>query len=425
MRVLVIGVSGLIGSAIASRLSADGHQVTGVARHPDRLPGVTCIAMDISQTNPGSWQPLLETIDAVINCAGTLQDSPTESTEGVHVHGIAALYEACARANVRRVIHFSALGADRQASPFGRSKLRGEQELMKRPLDWIILRPSVVIGRSAYGGSALLRGLAALPLLPVMPRTAELQPILLDDVVEVVIALLKPDAPTRQMIELVGPRRYRFDELVGVFRQWMRWPPAASFAVPDGLAHIAYRLGDMAAWLGWKSALRTTAEREMQFGAVGDPAQLQSAASIKARSLEASMAREPASVQERWFARLFLLKALIFGVFGAFWIATGLISLGPGWEIGTAYVREGGLSQTMAAAATIAGALSDIVIGLAILYRPTTRYGLYAALLISVTYSIIGTILVPRLWIDPLGPMLKIWPVMMLNLVALAIVDDR
>jgi len=50
---------------------------------------------------------------------------------------------------------------------------------------------------------------------------------------------------------------------------------------------------------------------------------------------------------------------------------------------------------------------------------------LYAALLISVTYAIIGTILVPRLWIDPLGPMLKIWPVMMLNLVALAIVDDR
>jgi hypothetical protein len=30
-------------------------------------------------------------------------------------------------------------------------------------------------------------------------------------------------------------------------------------------------------------------------------------------------------------------------------------------------------------------------------------------------------ILVPRLWSDPLGPMLKIWPVIVLNLVALAI----
>jgi hypothetical protein len=50
---------------------------------------------------------------------------------------------------------------------------------------------------------------------------------------------------------------------------------------------------------------------------------------------------------------------------------------------------------------------------------------LYAALTISITYAIIGTWLVPRLWIDPLGPMLKIWPIMVFNLVALAIHEDR
>jgi hypothetical protein len=32
---------------------------------------------------------------------------------------------------------------------------------------------------------------------------------------------------------------------------------------------------------------------------------------------------------------------------------------------------------------------------------------------------------VPRLLIDPLGPMFKIAPVMVFNLVALAILDDR
>jgi hypothetical protein len=34
-------------------------------------------------------------------------------------------------------------------------------------------------------------------------------------------------------------------------------------------------------------------------------------------------------------------------------------------------------------------------------------------------------VLVPRLWADPLGPMLKILPIVVLNLVALAILDDR
>ena len=69
--------------------------------------------------------------------------------------------------------------------------------------------------------------------------------------------------------------------------------------------------------------------------------------------------------------------------------------------------------------------LKRILIGLAILYRPTSRYGLYAALLISIGYAIIGSILVPRLWREPLGPLLKILPIIVLNLIALAIREDR
>jgi len=88
-------------------------------------------------------------------------------------------------------------------------------------------------------------------------------------------------------------------------------------------------------------------------------------------------------------------------------------------------ISEGGVGERMGALAVISGALSDIVIGVAIAYRPTSRYGLYAALTISVAYAIIGTILVPRLWSDPLGPMLKIWPIMVLHLVALGILEDR
>ncbi len=146
---------------------------------------------------------------------------------------------------------------------------------------------------------------------------------------------------------------------------------------------------------------------------------------ITATDVEAALAHEPASVQERWFAQLYVLKPLVFGVFALFWLTTGIISLGPGWEQGLSVMREGGFAEPLASLAVISGASADILIGLAILYRPTSRYGLLAALAISLAYVIIGTILVPRLWSDPLGPMLKIWPVMVLNLVALAIREDR
>jgi hypothetical protein len=36
-----------------------------------------------------------------------------------------------------------------------------------------------------------------------------------------------------------------------------------------------------------------------------------------------------------------------------------------------------------------------------------------------------GTILLPELWNEPLGPLLKIWPIFALHLVALAILKER
>ncbi|TIX21682.1 DoxX-like family protein, partial [Mesorhizobium sp.] len=40
-------------------------------------------------------------------------------------------------------------------------------------------------------------------------------------------------------------------------------------------------------------------------------------------------------------------------------------------------------------------------------------------------YGIAGTILRPDLWAEPLGPLMKILPIMLLHLVALAILKER
>ena len=424
MRILIIGGTGLIGSSIHARLAAEGHDCVLVSRHPTGAADTHHVALDVARaTDASGWRPVLADIDAVINAAGALQG---QDMQGVHVAGSAALYAACESEGVRRVILFSAIGTNRAApSDFSRTKQEGEAALMARDLDWVVLRPSVVVGRAAYGGSALLRGLASLPVLPDMPGTAAIQPVHLDDVVDTVVFFLKPGAPSRIALDLAGPRQMAFSDAVALFRRWLRWRPAYRLQLPAWAAAMSYRAGDIAQLLGWRTPVNSTAQAEMRRGATGDPGPWRQATGIAPRDLEAALASEPASVQEHWFARLYALKPLIFGVFGLFWIVTGIISLGPGWEIGMSYVREGGLEENFAALTVIAGALADIVIGLAILWRPASRYGLWAALIISLVYVVIGTMLVPRLWADPLGPMLKIWPVLMLNLVAMAIREDR
>jgi len=430
MRVLLTGANGFLGSAIAAHLRADGHAVTGVVRSKRAGSGVAAdriVTLDIAEAaDPEDWVPHLEGIDAVVNCAGVHQDAPGESVRGVHVTGIAALYAACERSRVRRVIHISAIGVDRaQPSEFSRSKAEGEQALTSRDLDWVILRPSVVVGRAAYGGSALFRGLAALPILPVMPGTGLLQIVQLEDVVRTVSFFLAPDAPSKIAIELAGPERLSFTDVVLAYRRWLGWSPPRRVKLPKWGAAIAYRVGDFLGLLGWRPPIRSTAALEMVRGAIGDPGEWQRLTGIRPLSLSEALASEPASVQERWFAQLYFVKPLAFIVFALFWISTGLISLGPGWNIGKSLMFEGDVDEPLATLAVVAGALADIAIGLAIAWRRTAWWGLLAALSISITYAVIGTILVPRLWADPLGPMLKIWPIITLEFALLAILRDR
>jgi hypothetical protein len=258
-----------------------------------------------------------------------------------------------------------------------------------------------------------------------MAATGPLQLVWLDDLVRTIHFFARAEAPARQIVEIVGPRQWSFAEVVSLLRHWMRWPQARTLSVPFWLSEMLYKLGDAVSALGWRPPVRTTAAREIPFGAAGDGRRWRELTGIVPTDIEVALSREPASVQERWFARMYILKPIIFGVFGLFWIATGAISFGPGWDIGINLMHEGGVEDPLASVAVMAGASADILIGLAIWYRPTSRYGLYAGLMISITYAIIGTILVPRLWKDPLGPMLKIWPIIVLNMVALAVREDR
>ena len=213
-------------------------------------------------------------------------------------------------------------------------------------------------------------------------------------------------------------------EVVALYRAWLGWPPAREIKLPRPLAALLYRLGDFARALGWRPPLGSTARREMVHGATGDPAPWTAVTGIRPQGLEEALAQRTASVQERWFARLYLLKPVLFTVFALFWIATGIISLTVGYEIGVDLMLQAG-AGVLADPSVIAGAVADLIVGVAIALRRTTRHGLYGALGLTLFYVVAGSILTPWLWAEPLGPLLKIWPIMALNLVLLNILEER
>ncbi len=430
MRVLVTGATGLIGGAVVARLIGLGHEIVAVARRTGRarrsMPGARWLALDIAaMADAQDWLPHLAGVDAVVNCAGVLQDSARDSTRGVHVDGIGALFAACERIELRRVVQVSAIGVERQApTAFSRTKLEADRALIERDLDWVILRPSVVLGPAAYGGSALFRGLAALPIVPVIPNAGLLQVVQLDDIVATVLFFLAPGAPSRVALDLAGPDRLSFADIIREYRRWLGWDEPRLLRVPGPVAALLFWLGDIAGWSGWRPPLRSTAKHEIRRGAVGDPRPWIELTGIVPRSLSAALASRPASVQERWFAGLYLLKPAVFIVLSLFWIATGALSLGPAYWAGLQLVEQAG-AGSLDGMLVLAGGIADIAIGIGIAVRRTSRLALWAAFSVSLFYLIAATLTLPLLWTDPLGPLMKVAPILVLNLVALAILEDR
>ncbi|WP_295174010.1 SDR family oxidoreductase [uncultured Brevundimonas sp.] len=421
-RVLVLGANGFIGSHVAAALSSAGWSVRAGARRIDdparRAPTFDWVVADFAKlTTPQAWAPLLVGVEAVVNCVGVLQNGAGDSTRAAHVDGPRALIAACEAAGVRRLVHISAVGVDDGAgTDYARTKAETERMIEASVLDWLILRPSLVVDRAAFGGTGLIRALAAFSLFsPVVGGDQTFRPIPLGDLSAAVVAALKPDAPTRQSFDMPGPEPVTMVETVRLYRGWMGLKPAPVVRVPRVLATPALAIGDLLGRLGWSSPIRTTAIKQMDHDVAGRDSDWAQALGVPSRGFTRFLAETPASVQDVWHARLWFVRPISIVTLGLFWLITGLISFGPGWDRAVAILHEGGYGR-MAGPIAWWGAVLDVVLGLMLFVRPWTARVAIFMCLATVGYLIAGTLSLPHFWIDPLGPWLKVLPMMALCL---------
>ncbi len=82
MRIVILGGTGSIGTAVTRRLVSEGYHVTGVARSAasaQRLKDLGADAHLGDMLSPFSWSGILETADAVIQLAATFDDQMAEA----------------------------------------------------------------------------------------------------------------------------------------------------------------------------------------------------------------------------------------------------------------------------------------------------------------------------------------------------------
>ena len=246
--VLLIGGSGLIGSAIARILTTAEVRVTVTTRNRERakhlilLPTVDVVEADMR--DPAQLAQLMRGQDAVINLVGVLQsrggDPYGPQFKAAHVDLARSVAQACVAAGVPRLLHFSALGASAQApSMYLRSKAAGEAAVLefKDRLALTIFRPSVVFGQ----GDKFLNLFASLqamaPVFPLGRGGAKLQPIWVEDVAQAAVNALDEREAYGQTYDLAGPRSYTLRQLVE-YAGVVSGHPRPVIDLPDALAYL-------------------------------------------------------------------------------------------------------------------------------------------------------------------------------------------
>lgn len=405
-QVLVVGGRGFLGAFIVVALRRRGWRVRTLARPRGREPGDGEVPGDLTRMlAEDDWAQALDGVSTVVNAAGILREEGRQTFATVHERAPLALARACATRGIR-FVQLSALGHPDDGA-FLASKHRFDAELLKLPVDAIVLRPSVVYSpRGSYGGTSLLRALAAFPGRMLLPGEGHwtFQPLCAEDLGEVVAAAC--ERGERGVYEIGSAQPIALRDYQSHWRRWLRIPGDNAWRVPLPLVRAQVWLGQV---LGrgpvnrtiWNMLLRGNLTAE------GEHRRVRDAFGVRVRALDEVLQGEPSQMQDRWAAQLYFLAPWLKWSVVLVWLASGVVGLVTPAPAIEAMAQGSALAAGSPVLLARAAALLDLGLGSGLAFASRPRGIVLAMLVCTVAYLLVFAAVTPAQLLDPLGGLLK------------------
>ncbi len=248
----VFGGSGFIGRYVVRRLAQLGFVVRVAVRDPIAAGFLKpmgavgqIVPLYAPVTEEADVQRAIEGAAVVVNLVGILAEARSGDFQRIHAEAPGRIGRLSAAADVLRLVHFSAIGAD-PASPsrYGASKAAGEAAAREAYPAVTILRPSIVFGAEDRFFNRFAEMAQMLPVMPVIAGETRFQPVFVGDVAAAVMATLGRADAAGAVFELGGPRVWSFREILAyILQQTQRRRPMLT--VPMPLARLQARLAEL------------------------------------------------------------------------------------------------------------------------------------------------------------------------------------
>ena len=222
--VLIFGCSGQIGRSIVRKLTKDNYTVTAVTRNIHQK-GIalktlgTAGFINIVEANifdEKKIRELFKKADICINLVGILFEQKKGNTfKNIHTVFPSLLSKLSKEYNLKHFIHLSALGINEAVdSDYAKSKLKGENEILKNFPLATILRPSIVYSVEDSFSTSLMTLLNRLPIFPIYyGGNTRFAPIACSDLTDTIYYVISNNIYSK-IIECVGPEIITFKEIL-------------------------------------------------------------------------------------------------------------------------------------------------------------------------------------------------------------------
>jgi NADH dehydrogenase len=220
-KIAVFGGTGFIGRHLVPALARNGASVRVAVRHPEGLHGVAVPAGNVEtvRADVGDELAVAKAVmgsDAVVNLVGVMTETTGQTYRALHVEGARSIAMAARRHGVARLVHVSALGADRN-SPANSDRTKAEGELAVRAAfpEATVVRPSLVFGDDDHFFNRFAAMAKRSPVLPLIGGgTTRFQPVSIGDVTAGLVRLVARADTARMTYEFGGPEVYSFREIL-------------------------------------------------------------------------------------------------------------------------------------------------------------------------------------------------------------------
>ncbi len=224
-RVTLLGGSGFVGSQLTYRLAETFDEVVVLTRRASRARKLrTLINVQAVEVNVHDAEALTKALagtDVVINLVGILNEGGNKnesSFRNAHLGLTEKVLAACEANGIKRYLHMSALKADKDdgSSEYLRTKGMSEELVNSKSstINWTIFQPSIIFGEHDAFFNRFAGLLRSLPVFPLAVPEAQMAPVFVGDVCNVMIGSIDDHSTIGTTIELCGPQDYTLKELV-------------------------------------------------------------------------------------------------------------------------------------------------------------------------------------------------------------------